>query len=173
MDRNLTFRRATPEDANTIARIGAATFTAAFGPQNTPEDMKAYLATNFNLEVIQTQIEDASSTFLLGFEGEKVVGYAMFKAGLPPASVSDAEAIELVRFYVVEEVIGKGYGSALMQACLDEVGILGYSTIWLGVWERNERAIRFYEKWGFTKVGTKEFILGRDVQHDWVMEVNI
>lgn len=173
MDRNLTFRRATIEDTGAIAKISAETFEAAFGPQNTPEDMEAYLATNFNLDAIQTQIMDESSTFLLEYEGEKLIGYAMLKAGTPPVPVSDLEAIELVRFYVAEEVIGMGYGSALMQACLDEARALGYSTMWLGVWMVNMRAIRFYEKWGFKKIGTRQFVLGQDVQDDWVMEVDL
>jgi ribosomal protein S18 acetylase RimI-like enzyme len=74
-----------------------------------------------------------------------------------------------VRIYIEEEIIGKGYGSALMDFCLEEAKKNGYRTIWLGVWEKNLRAIRFYRMWRFTKVGTKEFVLGSDLQNDHIM----
>ena len=170
MNRAYSFRKATASDASLIARIGAKTFKAAFGPENTPEDMDAYLAANFNLEVIQSLLEEEGSTFLLGYESDKIIGYAMLREGRPPDSVVGDSPIELVRFYILEELIGSGYGSELMRACLAEAQDMGHSTIWLGVWERNERAIRFYEKWGFRKVGIKKFMLGQDVQYDFVLQ---
>jgi len=170
MNRELTIRRAGMSDADTIARVGAATFKAAFGPDNTIANMDEYLASNFNLETIQSQLADPSSVFLMGFEAEKLIGYAMFKEGTPPASVSGSNPLELVRFYVVVEVIGLGYGSDFMRACLEEAEKLGHTNIWLGVWEKNKRAIRFYEKWGFKKIGIKQFLLGDDVQHDFIMQ---
>jgi len=170
MNRELTIRRAGMSDADTIARVGAATFKAAFGPDNTIANMDEYLASNFSLETIQSQLADPSSVFLMGFEAEKLIGYAMFKEGTPPASVSGSNPLELVRFYVVVEVIGLGYGSDFMRACLEVAEKLGHTNIWLGVWDKNKRAIRFYEKWGFKKIGIKQFLLGDDVQHDFIMQ---
>ncbi len=131
--------------------------------------MQDYLAANFNLETVKSQIDDESSIFLLGFDGGELTGYAMLKEGVPPDSVSGEAPIELVRFYVIEQAIGMGYGSQLMQACLEEAKRIGRATLWLGVWEKNERAIRFYVKWGFRKVGVKKFMLGRDEQDDLIM----
>jgi ribosomal protein S18 acetylase RimI-like enzyme len=173
MKRNLTFRRAAISDASTIAHIGAETFKAAFGPDNTPEDMEEYLASNFNQATIQSQIADKSSSFLMGCDGGKMIGYAFLKEGVPPGLVKGESPIELVRIYVIEKVIGSGYGSQLMRACLDEAKKMGHATLWLGVWEENERAIRFYKKWGFRKVGEKQFILGRDEQTDLIMERSV
>jgi ribosomal protein S18 acetylase RimI-like enzyme len=170
MKREVTFRVATISDAITIARIGAETFKVAFGLDNTPEDMEEYLAANFSRDVIRDLLAEASSTFLLGYEGGKVIGYAMLRKGAPPSSVMGSSPIELVRFYVVEGFLGLGYGSELMRACLAKAQEMGHATIWLGVWEKNDRAVRFYEKWGFRKVGTKRFILGRDVQRDFIMQ---
>ena len=117
MNRDLSFRIATISDASTIAQIGAETFKAAFGPDNTPEDMAKYLAANFNQGTIQSQIADKSSIFLMGFDGGKLIGYAMLKEGVPPGSISGESPIELVRFYVIEEVTGSGYGSQF-NACM-------------------------------------------------------
>lgn len=166
---NLSFRQATITDTNLIAQIGAETFKAAFGSENTPGDMQQYLEANFIPETIRSQIENELSTFILGYEGDYLFGYAMLHEGTPPDSLSDPNPVELVRFYVRSNMIGFGYGSELMRACLEKARSMGYSTIWLGVWEKNERAIHFYEKWGFAKVGEKPFVLGSDVQTDHIM----
>ena len=93
----------------------------------------------------------------------------MLREGKAPVAVTGTEPVELVRIYVENDIIGAGYGAALMNACLEEAKKNGHRTIWLGVWEKNLRAIRFYRRWGFTKVGTKEFLLGSDLQNDHIM----
>ena len=112
---------------------------------------------------------EPSTIFLLAYEDCKAVGYVMLRVSKKPMVVIGPKPVELVRLYIEEEIIGKGYGSALMNSCLKEAKKNGRRTIWLGVWEKNLRAIRFYEKWGFTKLGTKEFVLGSDLQNDHIM----
>lgn len=170
---DLSFRKATVLDTNLIAQIGAETFKATYSSENTPGDIEKYLKDNFNPETIRSQIEDEFSVFLLGYEGGNIFGYAMLYQGAPPDSLSVPSPIELIRFYVIADVIGLGYGSELMRACLDKTAKMGFSTIWLGVWEKNTRAIHFYEKWGFSKVGEKQFVLGNDVQTDHIMQRSI
>jgi len=165
----LNIRRATPEDASLIADIGVRTFEDSFGPDNRLEDMEQYLSMSFSKVHIEAQLSDPASVFLLAYENEKAVGYVMLRMSKTPNAVSGANPVELVRFYVEAKSIGKGYGSALMDACLEEAKKDRHRTIWLGVWEKNQQAIRFYEKWGFTKVGTKEFVLGSDLQNDHIM----
>jgi ribosomal protein S18 acetylase RimI-like enzyme len=165
----ISIRRATPDDASLIANIGARTFEASFRADNRLEDMERYLSLSFSKAHIAAQLADPSSIFLLAYEECKAVGYVMLRASKKPISVTGTKPVELVRFYVEEEIIGKGYGSALMNSCLEEAKKNGYRTIWLGVWEKNLRAIGFYEKWGFTKVGTKSFVLGSDLQNDHIM----
>lgn len=166
----LKIRHATTEDAALIAEIGARTFEETFGPDNTPEDMQSYLAKNFTLEQIKSELVDPGSTFLLAYDDEEPIGYAKLKASKAPESVSGPEPVELVRIYVDQNMIGKGYGSALMISCIEQAKHDGYKTIWLGVWEKNEHAIRFYKKWGFTIAGPRVFVLGSDIQNDFIME---
>lgn len=160
---------ATPDDAGLIAALGARTFEASFGADNRPEDMAQYLSQNFSKAHIEAQMDEPSTVFLLARERREAVGYAMLRADKTPVSVNGARPVELVRIYVDKGIIGAGYGSALMNACLEEAKKNGHRTIWLGVWEKNLRAIQFYRKWGFTKVGTKEFVLGSDLQRDHIM----
>jgi ribosomal protein S18 acetylase RimI-like enzyme len=168
-NKELSIRRASLSDAGLIAELGRRTFAASFATNNSETDMGQYLATNFSTDRIQEQLSDPRSTFLLAYKGENIAGYVMIHTGETPEAVSGPKPTELVRIYVETGFIGQGYGSALMSACLVEANRGGYETIWLGVWERNQRAIRFYEKWGFDKVGTKEFMLGRDLQTDFIL----
>ena len=98
------------------------------------------------------------------------IGYARLFDSAKPEAVSGSAPVELNRIYVDQTDTGKGYGSVLMEACLDTVDRAGYQTIWLGVWEKNVRAIAFYEKWGFRAVGSQRFVLGSDVQRDVLMD---
>ena len=165
----LIFRRATHRDAGLIADLGYRTFKASFWADNRPEDMEQYLSLNFSKARIEAQLADPDSIFFLACENGKEIGYVMLRTGKTPDSVPGTKPIELVRIYIEESIIDKGYGSAIMQSCLEAAKSDGHCTIWLGVWEKNLRAIRFYEKWGFKKVGTQKFILGSDVQNDYIM----
>ena len=106
---------------------------------------------------------------MLMFEDEAAIGYAKLLAGETPSAVRGPAPVELVRIYLERDAIGKGYGSKLLRACLGTAGRGGFETIWLGVWEQNDRAIQFYESWGFRRVGEQTFLLGSRRQTDFVM----
>jgi diamine N-acetyltransferase len=137
---------------------------------NRAEDMQAYLAEAFSPEIQAAELADpASVTFIVDIEGN-FAGYARLKEGRPRVEIIGFRPVELVRIYAEREYIGRGIGSALMQASLEESARRGWDTIWLGVWERNPRAIQFYEKWGFSVAGQQTFKLGEDLQTDLVMQ---
>ncbi len=166
----LAIRPAVMDDAPVLADLGARTFRDGFGPENTEADMTAYLRRSFSPEIQAREITDPASRFLIGHIDGSAVGYARLKLGAAPTCVSGIRPVEIARFYADTAWIGKGVGAQLMAACLDEARGLGRDVIWLGVWERNPRAIAFYSKWGFRGVGEQEFMLGDDLQHDVVME---
>ena len=168
-NQKLTLRRATRRDAGLIADLGYRTFKASFWADNRPEDMEQYLSQNFSKARIESQLAEPDSIFFLACEKGKEIGYIMLRTAETPDSVTGTKPVELVRIYIEESIIGKGYGSAIMQSCLEAAKSDGHRTIWLGVWEKNLRAIRFYEKWGFKKVGTQKFVLGSDVQNDYIL----
>ena len=169
-ERHVTLRRANSDDANLLAELGARTFLETFAADNTSEDMAAYLAANFNVTQQTAELADPAATFLIAEVDGVAAGYAKLHAGEPAEGIEGSKPIELVRLYASREWLGRGVGGALMQACLDEARRAGYETIWLGVWERNERAQAFYRKWSFRAVGEHEFQLGSDSQRDILME---
>jgi ribosomal protein S18 acetylase RimI-like enzyme len=165
----IAIRRATATDARALASLAAEAFIETFGPDNTPADMAMYLATAFGESVQGGEIADSYNTVLLAERGGEMVGYAMLREGDAPDAVGDPGAIEIVRLYSFTRWIGTGVGAALMQRCLDEASARGRRTVWLGVWERNARAIAFYRRWGFADVGSHPFQLGTDLQTDRLM----
>ena len=162
-------RRATTHDATVLAELGARTFYDAFARDNKPEDIDSYVAQAFTPQQMAIELADPGSTFLLAHIDGQAVGYAKVQAGEAPACVDGPRPIELERIYVDQTMIGRGVGAALMRACLDEARQAHYGAVWLGVWERNERAQAFYRRWGFRDVGAKTFTVGQDVQNDRVM----
>jgi len=166
---SIALRRAAPADAARLASFAATAFTDTFAAQNTAEDMVAYLATAFGEPIQRAELTDPQCTVFLAERDGEIVGYAMLRDGPTPACVTDPSAIEIARLYAGQRWIGAGIGALLMQRCLVEAASRGRRTIWLGVWERNVRAIGFYQRWQFSIVGSQAFQLGNDRQNDRVM----
>lgn len=172
-DRSINIRYGTPADAALLAEIGAQAFAETFAADNTPENLAAYLATAFSPSVQAAELVEPLSCFLIAERGETAIGYARLRAGHVPPEVGDPNAVELQRIYVLKDWLGYKVGAALMQASLEEARTRNYTTIWLGVWEQNPRAIAFYQRWGFEPAGTHVFQLGDDSQTDWIMQRSI
>jgi ribosomal protein S18 acetylase RimI-like enzyme len=166
---SIALRRASPADAARLAAFAATAFSDTFASQNRPEDMASYLGKAFSEELQRAELTDPACTVFLAERDGEIVGYAMVREGAAPSCVPDASAIEIARLYAGQRWIGAGIGALLMQRCLVEATSRGKRTIWLGVWERNVRAIAFYQRWHFAIVGSQSFQLGTDRQNDRVM----
>ena len=165
-------RRASPSDALALAAFAATAFFDTYAADNTPEDMATYVAESFGEAQLRSELADPSCTILIAERDGELAGYIMLRQGAMPSGASvDArgKAIEVARLYAGKRWIGTGLGSTLMQTGLDVAGACGGEWIWLGVWERNVRAIAFYSRWGFSDVGSQLFQLGADRQTDRIM----
>ena len=166
-------RRGTADDATMLADLAARTFSDTFASDNRAEDMAAYLPVHFAPGIQRAELGDAANTYLIAERAGEPVGYALVRAGPAPACVGSEPAVEVVRIYVDRPWFGRGVAPVLMDACTTEGRLRGARTLWLGVWERNPRAIAFYRKCGFRDVGGQTFQLGQDVQSDRVMARDI
>ncbi len=162
-------RTATAGDNVLLAEVGAETFLDTFGPDNTPENMAAYLAKSFSPAKQAEELADPATKFLLIEQDARMVGFARLRFDHAPNGVKSAHPMEIVRLYARKPWIGQGVGARLMQACLEEAEKAGCEVVWLDVWEHNPRAIAFYRKWGFEEAGTQAFKLGDELQTDLVM----
>lgn len=166
---DLVIRHATSGDAVTLSSFAAHVFHETFAPDNDSMDMQVYLRDAFTPEKQAAEIADPLCVCLMAMVGETMAGYALLRTDATDPGVAAERSMELQRFYVDHAWHGQGVASRLMAACIEAARGRGGATMWLGVWERNARAIRFYAKQGFTDSGTQEFRLGRDLQTDRVM----
>ena len=166
----ITIRVATKDDAELIAGMSRQTFYDTFAAHNTKENMDRFLSETFNHDVLVAEVGASDNIFLLAYEGDEPVGYARLRDNNIPPQLAGADALEIARLYAVKDAIGKGVGKALMQYSIDMAIEKNKRAIWLGVWQENHRAIRFYQQWGFEKFSTHVFMLGDDAQQDWLMK---
>jgi ribosomal protein S18 acetylase RimI-like enzyme len=164
-----TIRRAGPDDAEALSRIGAETFTETFGHLYPPEDLTAFLAYAYGLERTRAALADpARAAWLVEADGA-VVGYA--QAGpcdLPHDEVTPACG-ELHRLYVLKRLQGDGTGSRLLAETLAWLERDGPRRLWIGVWSENHGAQRLYQRIGFEKVGEYEFIVGQTRDREFIL----
>ena len=170
----IAVRRASAGDAGVLSALGASTFRETFEGDNAPADMARYLAEAFSPERQAAEIADASAIVLLAEQRDAegaatLVGYAHLLVGSTAAAVRGPAPVELKRLYVARAWHGRRVAQALMDAALEAARARGGRTIWLGVWEQNPRAVAFYEKYGFERVGEHTFLLGADAQTDWLL----
>ena len=163
-------RCAVPGDAAALAEVGRRLFAETFGPMNRPEDMDLYLRGAFGEAIQRAELLNPDRRTLLveNVEGN-LIGYATLALGTHGAGVFADRPCEIQRFYIDRKWHGRGLANLLMDACIEECRRWACDVIWLAVWEKNGRAISFYERQGFRRVGEKTFVLGRDEQNDYVM----
>jgi GNAT superfamily N-acetyltransferase len=171
----IKIRKATVEDAEMLAGLAYKTFWDAFHdhPKNAPEDLADYMAKAFNLEQIRREISDENSIFLIAEIENEPAGYARLIIDSIEPEITATKPIELNRLYSKQEFLGKGVGARLMEESFAIAANLNCDAMWLGVWEFNPRAQRFYEKYGFREVGKHVFLLGSDPQTDLLMQKEI
>lgn len=168
----LTIREALPADAKLLTDLAYTTFWDAFAhhPKNAPDDLNHYMRQAFSLEQISAELADENSIFLIAEIGGEAAGYAKLVVECIEAGIDAARPVELSRLYAHQKHLGQGIGQSLMDACFDRAKQDGHDVMWLGVWEYNPRAQRFYEKNGFRVVGNHVFQLGKDAQTDLLMQ---
>jgi diamine N-acetyltransferase len=160
-------------DAEMIAILSRRTFRDAFAEFNSVANMEAFLQNDFSDQKLIAQVSEPGNIFLLAYQDQEIAGYARLVEGGNIPDHEKTDGIEVARIYAEKKFIGKGVGAALMERAIDLARKKNKKIIWLGVWENNLAAIRFYAKWGFEKFGEHIFMLGDDAQTDWLMKKSL
>ena len=166
-------RKATLSDLPELLALARTSFLQAFTVGNKPENVQAYLAQAFTEDKLTKEMQEPASTFIVASLGGKLVGYTKLNLAAAQADVQDPTSVEVARLYTLEEVWGKGIGQLLLDAGINFARQEGKTWLWLGVWEHNARAIRFYEKNGLRIFGSHPFPFGDEIQTDWLMRVEL
>ncbi len=170
---SIRVRYATKADAELIADFSRKTFYEAFSGDNTEENMELFMKNRFSRELLMAEVDAPGNIFLLAYSGDELVGYARLRENNNPPSLEGKATLEIARIYSATHTIGKGVGKALMNRSIEIAVEKNKEIIWLGVWEKNLRAIEFYTRWGFEKFNDHEFLLGNDRQRDWLMKKHV
>ena len=168
----ISIRPATTDDAKLLTDLSYTTFWDAFAhhPKNAPDDLAHYMRQAFSLEQITEELASNKNIFLVAAIDGKPAGYAKLIVDYIEPGIKAARPVELSRLYSHQEYLGQGVGQNLMDACFERALRHDHDVMWLGVWEYNPRAQRFYEKNGFRIVGKHTFLLGSDPQTDLLMQ---
>lgn len=169
----IVFRLCTEKDVDALAALSRETFTTAFEKDNDPEDFKQYIQTAFNSDALLKQLRNRDSFFYFMYLGNQLIGYVKMNQHQAQTEFRSEDGMELERIYILDKFQRKGYGKRM----LDQLIHLGLRAnkrfLWLGVWERNLNAIRFYESCGFVIFGTHPYYIGTDKQTDWLMRLDL
>jgi len=165
----ITIRRATLADAVKLSAISIQTFYDTFIGTCTEEDMDSFLKDYFHLKQVQLELSNENDFYYLAEQQGKAVGYLRWMEDYNNFPLMKQwKSLELKRIYVLKEFHGKGVAQQLMDFALQYASANQYQVVWLGVWEYNLRAQKFYEKYSFVNSGhTHDFPIGSTPQTDW------
>jgi ribosomal protein S18 acetylase RimI-like enzyme len=160
-------------EINELQKISKDTFVEAFSNQNSKENMRKYLEENLSIQQLTNELLNSESLFYFARMDDKIIGYLKVNFGKAQTDFKVDDFIEIERVYVLEEFHGKEVGKKLLDKAIEISREKNAKTLWLGVWEKNYKAIRFYLKNGFVEFGKHPFILGDDIQTDILMKLQL
>ena len=160
-------------DLENLQKISITTFRETFEEVNSEEDMQKYLDENLSLERLKSELENLDSEFYFIENENKNLGYLKLNFENAQTEKVEENYFEIERIYVLKAFLGQKIGQILFDKAIEIGREKNLEYVWLGVWEENHRAIKFYEKNGFEIFGKHDFVLGKDVQTDLLMKMKI
>lgn len=156
-----------------LQEIGRQTFWETFSPNNTEENMNGYLASSFSDEKLANELQNPESEFYFAAINGIVVGYLKINFGQTQTESQQVKTLEIERIYVRQEFHGKNVGQLLYEKAIQIAKTNYLDFVWLGVWENNHKALRFYTKNGFVAFDKHIFKLGDEEQTDLLMKLDL
>ena len=167
----IKLRKIGPAEVEDLKKISEQTFSEAFAAANTEQNMNWYFETAYAVEQLRFELMDLNSEFYFAELNERVIGFLKLNSGMAQTELQDENGLEIQRIYVLNEFHGKKVGQLLFEKALDVARLKGANYVWLGVWEHNPKAIRFYEKNGFVAFDEHTFRFGDEDQRDIMMKL--
>ncbi len=168
----ITIRTCTKDDILLLSEISTKTFADTFRGTTSEENLEDFLKASYQTDKLEKEMEHPDSTFYFTYVDGELAGYLKINLGGAQTEIHDPAAGELERIYVLKEFQGRGIGRFQMEQALELVREAGKAYIWLGVWEHNERAKDFYQRYGFYQISSHDFPVGDDIQTDLILRKN-
>ncbi len=170
---SVSIQKITLNEVEALQAISRLTFYETFAEVNTEENMSSYLENDLSLESLSAELNNPNSEFFFAYLENEVIGYLKINCESAQNEQKTANSIEIERIYVLKEFLGKTIGQLLLERAFQIAREKGNENVWLGVWEENKRAFRFYQKNGFEEFDKHIFMLGEDAQTDILMKKNL
>lgn len=170
---DLIFRQCTQEDLYALQQISRSTFQETFSDQNAPAELQAYLDKAYHEEKLQKELLNENSWFYFLYPDGSLSGYMKLNEGSAQTEFRDQASLEIERIYILQKFQGFGLGGYLINKAAEMANARGKRYVWLGVWEKNEKALAFYKKHGFYRIGAHPFFVGNDEQTDYIMRKDL
>lgn len=170
---SIDFHLLTVNDLTELARISRLTYEDTFASANTPENMKAYLDHAFNEKQLAAELNTDGTQFFFAKADKTILGYLKINMGQAQTEFQEEEGLEIERVYVLPDHQGKKMGKSMLNFAIDKARNLGKQYVWLGVWEHNLAARAFYDRLGFREIGSHPFVMGDDVQTDYLLRLDV
>lgn len=166
----MKIKKCSLDDILDLQKIYRQTFFETFSEQNSEENMRIFLDKAYSEEKLKSEIEDKESETFIAVENQKILGVLKINTGNAETESGLENSLEIQRIYILKESKGLGIGTVLMNLAEKKARELGVSFIWLGVWEKNFPAQKFYTDKGFRRFSEHAFVLGDDIQTDFLMK---
>lgn len=157
-------------DLTELQAISRETFSETFAADNDPADLEEYLAAAYNVEKLTRELKQSESRFFFIYLAEEVAGYLKLNTGNAQTETIDPKGLEVERIYIRKAFKRQGLGRQLLDFAFELAAQESHTSIWLGVWEDNQNALKFYQSFGFKQVGAHDFYVGTDRQTDLLMQ---
>ncbi len=170
---NIKISKVTLADVSRLQLISRQTFAETFTEHNTAEDMQFYLDHNLSIDKLSEELSEQNSEFYFALVDNNIIAYLKINFGPAQTELKDKSSLEIERIYVLKDFHGKKLGQVLYNKAIEIAKRLNCEYVWLGVWEKNQRAIHFYKKNGFVEFDKHIFKLGNDEQTDIMMRLKL
>lgn len=170
---NFHIVRVTADRIDELQQISIQTFTETFSSMNTEENLNQYLQEAFSIDVLALELSNGNSAFHFASLGNQVAGYLKLNRGSAQNELKEENAVEIERIYILKEFQGKRIGQSLLDFAISQAKEQNAGFVWLGVWEHNLKAKKFYSKNGFVAFGRHIFRLGKDLQTDILLKLSL
>lgn len=165
----ISIKKCTFDDIGLLREVSIETFSKTFKEHNSHENMQAYLEQAFNPEQLTKELSNTSSAFYFVYSNDKLAGYLKLNTDGAQTETTGDDSLEVERIYIRQNFHQLGLGKMLINKAAEIAAEQHKRKIWLGVWEKNDNAIAFYQKMGFVQTGTHSFYMGDEEQTDYIM----
>jgi diamine N-acetyltransferase len=166
----IKIRKATIEEVPAVRELAIEVYTDTFAEHNTRENLEAFFKDAYTLEKFEKEFHEPNTVLYVGLDDLKIVGFLRLRQSHEVNNFLGNNHIELQRLYIHRDYHGSTVAKMFMEEALNYAKAKKHEWMWLGVWEKNFRAQKFYAKWGFERFSEHVFQMGDDPQTDWLMK---